>query len=109
MGLIWTDDKLQQARDDVRAEAIHAANTDDWTASFEDWKTKVTGDDLTQQLVEVEDVLAELVRKGDAEKIGLVVIAVRDAYAARLADMSTFGKLSPDAMWPDQAAAKALS
>jgi len=109
MSVTWSDDKRQQQRDDDRKEAARAASGDQaWDDAVASWKTKITGDDLTNELVEVQDLLAELARKGDAEKIGRVVVAVFNAYAERLADMECFSAYSPEALFPDTAAAAAL-
>lgn len=45
----------------------------------------IIGRDLLDELVDVQDLLAELALKGDAATIGAVVVAVHRAYAARCA------------------------
>lgn len=53
--------------------------------AIEDWLPKITAADLIDQLYEAEDVFMEAVQAGDAAMIGEVVLAVRKAYARRLA------------------------
>lgn len=106
MGLIWGDDKLQAHRDDERAEAARSASgAHELSDAIEHWHGVVDGDDLHNELAEVEDLLNTLAAAGDAEKIGRVVIACRTALVERLAGRS-FG-IKP--VYATEAAALALA
>lgn len=57
-----------------------------WADSYNRFTRSITGEDVLQELGDVADVLAKLVREENAEAIGKVVLAVMSAQCHRWAD-----------------------
>ena len=51
----------------------------------------MTGDDVMEDLYDVKDTLAALVKAGKAHKVGEVIQAVFDAYVQRVAAREFYG------------------
>ena len=82
--------------------------TERYEAALENYTAAITGDDVIQELCDVEDDLAALARDNDSEAIGAVVVNVMRHYTQRLADREVFGSLCRDTKWADGAALEAL-
>ena len=89
---------------DGRETSLH----DDYKAAHDRIAASITGADLIDELVDVQDAVAHLAKKGDVEAIGCIVVSVHRAFVRRLADGEIFGKPGRDSQTATEAAAEAL-
>lgn len=86
---------------------LPSAEHNDSLPDVDGWLRKVTVLDVLDQLCDAQDALDVAIRRADAHAIGRIVLAVRHAYAQRLADMEHFDR-AMDRPGIEQVAAMAL-
>jgi SAM-dependent MidA family methyltransferase len=72
------------------SDARESVTPSEWAATRDHFLQNIDALALTNEVFDASPVLLDLIRKRDAEKIGRVMLAIADEWAAGVADIECF-------------------
>jgi hypothetical protein len=91
------------------ADARESVTPSEWAATRDHFLQNIDALALTDEVFTASPVLLDLIRKRDTEKIGRVMLAIADEWAAGVADVECFDEHARERVDAEAAARRALA
>jgi SAM-dependent MidA family methyltransferase len=91
------------------SDARASVTPSEWAATRDHFLQNIDALALTNEVFDASPVLLDLISKRDAEKIGRVMLAIADEWAAGVADVECFSEHARDRVDAEAAARRALA